>query len=222
MRIHFAGAGIRARRFIEFFDREGSRDCLSVSSEHNAPVTETHIIFIFEPNRADLCTFAAAGAFGWVDVAWFLREFYCKVSGITRNFLNFGQGQQFDVKVPADLDQLGGDDSHGTIVGGEGLIELCHYPAYGWQFFHQIDVVAGVGKIEGRLHAGDSASDYHNGAYNLFTLDVVIHEIYTSVIKISHTGGSRQTLVEQDISELPLLTPRSLSAIPRDNPTSWT
>jgi hypothetical protein len=26
--------------------------------------------------------------------------------------------------VPADLDQLGRDDSHGTVVGGKGLVQL--------------------------------------------------------------------------------------------------
>jgi hypothetical protein len=33
--------------------------------------------------------------------------------------------------VPADLDQFGRDDSHGTIVGGEGLVQLGHDPADG-------------------------------------------------------------------------------------------
>ena len=29
---------------------------------------------------------------------------------------------EFDIDVPADLDQFGGDNSHGTIIGGKGLV----------------------------------------------------------------------------------------------------
>jgi hypothetical protein len=38
--------------------------------------------------------------------------------------------------VPADLDQLGRDDSHGTVIGREGLVELSHNPADGGEFLH--------------------------------------------------------------------------------------
>jgi hypothetical protein len=65
-----------------------------------------------------------------------LKQFYREVPGITRDLLNFRQSQQFDVEVPADLDQLGGDNSHCTVVGGEGLVQLCHYPADGWFLFN--------------------------------------------------------------------------------------
>jgi hypothetical protein len=36
-----------------------------------------------------------------------LAELYLKISGFTTNLLNFRQGQKLDVKMPADLDQLG-------------------------------------------------------------------------------------------------------------------
>jgi len=38
--------------------------------------------------------------------------------------------------MPADLDQFRGDDSHGTIVGGKGLVQLRHDTTYGGGFFH--------------------------------------------------------------------------------------
>ena len=40
-------------------------------------------------------------------------------------------GVQLDVDVPADLDQFGGDDSHGTVVRWKGLVELSHNAADG-------------------------------------------------------------------------------------------
>jgi len=33
--------------------------------------------------------------------------------------------------MPADLDQFGRDNSHGTVIGGKGLVELGHEPADG-------------------------------------------------------------------------------------------
>jgi hypothetical protein len=41
-----------------------------------------------------------------------------------------------NVNMPADLDQLGRDNSHGTVIGGEGLVQLRHDPADCWPLFH--------------------------------------------------------------------------------------
>jgi len=76
---------------------------------------------------------------------------------------------QLDVHMPADLDQFRGDDSHGTVVGGEGLVQLGHDSADRRRFFQQVDVVAGVGQIESRLHAGDSTADHHDRSNNALT-----------------------------------------------------
>jgi hypothetical protein len=38
--------------------------------------------------------------------------------------------------VPADLDQFGRDNSHGTVIGRESLVELSHNPADGGGFLH--------------------------------------------------------------------------------------
>jgi hypothetical protein len=41
-------------------------------------------------------------------------------------------GDQFDVQVPADLDQFRRDNSHGTIVGRKRLVQLGHDTPNGW------------------------------------------------------------------------------------------
>jgi hypothetical protein len=38
--------------------------------------------------------------------------------------------------MPADLDQFRRDDSHGTVIGGKGLVQLRHYSTYGGGFLH--------------------------------------------------------------------------------------
>ena len=44
---------------------------------------------------------------------------------------NLGIGEYLDVFLPADLDQFGRKDSHGAVIGGEGLVELGHVAANG-------------------------------------------------------------------------------------------
>jgi hypothetical protein len=50
-----------------------------------------------------------------------------KITRFTTDALNFGKGEKFDVDVPADLDQFGRDNSHGTVVGGKCLVKLRHH-----------------------------------------------------------------------------------------------
>jgi len=76
----------------------------------------------------------------------------------------------FDVNVPADLDQLGRDNSHGTVIGGKGLVKLGHDPTNGWFFLNQMNQVAGIRKIQGGLHPGDTATNYHHGPHRLVPL----------------------------------------------------
>jgi len=54
--------------------------------------------------------------------------------------------------MPADLDQFRGDDSHGTVIGGKGLVQLRHYTTNGSRLLHQVYIIARIGQIQGRLH----------------------------------------------------------------------
>jgi len=70
-----------------------------------------------------------------------------------------------DIQMPAALHQLGGDNAHGTVVGGEGLVQLGHNPADGRLGFHQMHIKTRVGHIQGRLDAGDAAAHHHHRAH---------------------------------------------------------
>ena len=54
-----------------------------------------------------------------------------EVSAKAFNLFYPGASDQVDVRMAADLDQLGGNDSHGAIVGGKGLVQFGHGPADG-------------------------------------------------------------------------------------------
>jgi hypothetical protein len=80
--------------------------------------------------------------------------------------LDLAQGEQFDIGMPADLDQFGSKNSHRTIIGRERLIQLGHGTAYGRGAFHQVDIKPSLGKIQRRLHAGNTSADNHHRSLN--------------------------------------------------------
>jgi hypothetical protein len=94
-----------------------------------------------------------------------LDQFDLKIACITANIGNFRKRQQFDIDVPADLDQFGRDDSHGTVIGWECFVQLGHHPPDRARPFHEVDIETGVGQIQGSLHSGDTAADYHHCTY---------------------------------------------------------
>jgi hypothetical protein len=63
------------------------------------------------------------------DIPWFLRKGYFEVSYFSLDTLNFCIGENLYVWMPADLDQLGCEYSHGAVVGRKGLVELGHVTA---------------------------------------------------------------------------------------------
>jgi len=67
---------------------------------------------------------------------------------------------KLDVDVPADLDQLGRNNSHGTVIGGKGLVQLRHDTADRRRLFDQMNIKAGIGKIQCRLHTGNAGTHY--------------------------------------------------------------
>jgi hypothetical protein len=86
--------------------------------------------------RTLLCTNAATDALVFVNIPGSLDNLNLEVSGLAADGVYFSEGDEVDVDVPADLDQLGGDDSHRALIGGERLIELGHNPADTGRPFH--------------------------------------------------------------------------------------
>jgi hypothetical protein len=79
--------------------------------------------------------FFRAGATGnaqlRVHVPGRLNDGDFEITDLPGDTVDVGQCQQFDVGMPADLDQFGRDNSHGAFIGGEGLVQLGHDPTNG-------------------------------------------------------------------------------------------
>jgi hypothetical protein len=75
------------------------------------------------------------------------QDAYLEIARFAADGSDFGKGQEFDVEMPADLDQFRRDNSHGTIIGGKRLVQLGHGPADGRAPFQQINGEPRVGEI---------------------------------------------------------------------------
>jgi hypothetical protein len=92
-------------------------------------------------HRAVFDAGATAGTQVHVDAAGALFDFYLEIAGLALDAFKICIGDQFDVQMPADLDQYRGNDSHRAIIGGKRLVQLGHDPANRRRFFEQIDII---------------------------------------------------------------------------------
>ena len=92
-----------------------------------------------------------------------------KITGSAGQPGYFGQWKNLYIDVPADLDQFRGDNSHGTVIGGEGLVQLGHHTADGRGTVGQVNMETRFRKINGRLHTADPAPDDEYRARVFFT-----------------------------------------------------
>jgi hypothetical protein len=123
-------------------DRVLQRHGLGKRHIHGFAFVHAHIELILYFLRALLGANAAADALVFINVPGSLKDFDLKVARVSGDTLYFGESNKVDVGVPADLDQLGGDNSHGTLIGGEGLIQLGHDPTDSRRPFHKVHIEA--------------------------------------------------------------------------------
>ena len=85
----------------------------------------------------------AARALVFFDIPGFSVQCYLKVACFTFYLVNFGIGEYFYVRMPADLDQFRCEYSHTAVIGREGLVELGHVPAYRRRLLYQVHLKPG-------------------------------------------------------------------------------
>jgi hypothetical protein len=117
-------AGMGARRSISFVDGIGSGYGLCVRLINRFPVDETLIVTAGKTDRANFGTISTPRTFVKIDVSRTFVQGDLKITGFAGYFFNLGDGMKLYVDVTADLDQFGRDYSHGTVIGGKGLVQL--------------------------------------------------------------------------------------------------
>ena len=111
-------------------------------------------------HRAVQGAFLAAGTLARIHVAGLLQHRNREVPCLSLNVQHLRVGQEVDVGVAEALDHLGGQDAHGAVVGGKGLVQLRHPAADTGSLLHQVDAKPHVRKVDGCLNPGDTATYY--------------------------------------------------------------
>ena len=137
------------------------------------------IIVVTNRNGTVFRTGAACGAFLLIHIPGVATESYRELAHLPLNGNEFRFGDDLNVGGPTGLHKFRRQDSHGTIVGGERLIQLSHGSSDGGTFLHQIDIVAQIGKIQGGLDTGNSPPNDHYGPDNIIIFVGLIHLSFT-------------------------------------------
>ena len=118
------------------------------------------LIRIFD--RTVFYTGRTTRAFVFYNIAGFLDQSYLEVSRLPLYTVNFSIGQDYYIRMPADLDQFGRENSHGAVIGRKGLVKLGHMPANARRFFNQVYLKTGRGKIKRGLNTAYPSSHNHH------------------------------------------------------------
>ena len=158
--MHRAGhlAGGRAA----FFDGIGAGHGLGIELVGRLALAQAQVEAIVGAHRADLVALAAGSAFVHIDKTRLFSNGDGEIASLAVNPAHLRLGEQFDVQMASGLHQLGRDDAHGAVVGGEGLVQLGHHAADGRLALHQVDLITAIGQVQRGLDAGDTAADHHH------------------------------------------------------------
>jgi hypothetical protein len=143
---------------------------LGIGHIYGLALDQGGIVFVHNFFGAFFGTLTAGNAFVDVNIARLFDQPHAEVARLARNLPDFCQSQQFDVWMPADLDQFGGQDSHRAVIGGKGFIQLSHHAPDGGGFFNQVYQKPRIGAVKGGLHPGDAAAHNHYGALDIFRI----------------------------------------------------
>jgi hypothetical protein len=130
-----------------FIDDILERHGLGVLHINGFSLHEAFVVFAIHFLRAFFSAGAAGNALLHVYISGAFENLYLKVPLCTADIQNLREGEDLDVKMPADLDQFRGNDSHGAVIGGEGLVQLRHDPADRGRLLHEVHEIARIGKV---------------------------------------------------------------------------
>jgi hypothetical protein len=117
------------------------------------------IILIRVFDRTVFYTDGTTRAFILQDIPGFFNQRYVKISCLPFYTVNLGIGEDLYIGMPADLDQLGCEYSHGAVIGWKGLVKLGHMAPNARRLFNQVNLKTSRSKIERRLNTADASAN---------------------------------------------------------------
>jgi len=118
------------------------------------------LIRVFD--RAVFYAGRATRALALYNISGLFDEGDPEVSCFSFYTVNFSVGQDLYIRIPADLDQFGGEYSDGAVIGWKGLVKLGHMAADGRGLVDQVNLKTSSGKIQRGLNTADASTDNHH------------------------------------------------------------
>lgn len=141
-------------------DDRDTRDSLSVGDVDGLPVGEAELVLVRDVLDRTLGeTVAASSTLLGVDEPCFLEDLDLEVSGLALDSLDLVIGQDVDVRVSSTVSHLRREDTRGTVVRRESLVQTAHNSTDGRVLLYQVDVYAPVCKIQRSLDSCDSSTN---------------------------------------------------------------
>jgi len=163
--IDMDGTGSPARRYASLLNAISTWHGLGKKLIDCRSSDEPLFIIIGDLNGTDLCAIAT-GLTGFDrDITGLFMDQDFKIPGASLQLLDLCIGQDFNVSMPPCIDQFGGHNAHGAVIGGESLVELSHGPPNAQVLLEEVDLEARFCEVEGGLDSSDSSSNHKNG-YN--------------------------------------------------------
>ncbi len=142
-----------------------------------------------DDHRADLGTITAAGALIHINVARMDPYPHREIARFPSDSEHLAIRQQLDVPMTATVHQLGADDAHSAVISRKGLIQLGHVATDGRFLLHQIDLVTGLGQIQGGLDASNAPTDDHHRTDHSFIHHKIVAHSHPPIVPSSGSAS---------------------------------
>ncbi len=167
-------------------------NCLAVAKPRSVVVVDDFL-------RAFFFTDAARCAQFLIDTAGFFPHCDIKIANIPFDSFNFAVRQQGDIVILTYVHHFGGQNTCRAVQRGESFIDLSHMPTDGAFPFHQVNVVACLGKFQGSCNACNSSTQDQcvgiNGNRNFLKRDVMDNSFHGAIYQSFRFLGSCNLII---------------------------
>jgi hypothetical protein len=123
------------------FDGIDIRNRLGIGNVSGFPLGQASLIFAGELHRTNARTLSTTGTLRRIDISRAFFDAHPISTRLTFYRQDVGIRQDLYIQMATKLHELGGEDSHGTIVGRKGLIQLSHDAPDARSFLHHVDEI---------------------------------------------------------------------------------
>jgi hypothetical protein len=117
------------------------RNRLGIGNIGRLPLGQASLIFTGQFNRANARTLSTTGALRRVNISGAFLDAHPISTRLTFYRQDVGIRQDLYIQMATKLHELGGEDSHGTIVGRKRLIQLGHDAPDARSLLHHVDEI---------------------------------------------------------------------------------